>query len=153
PVGIGGKGNPGVAGYVKQTPGAIGYVEVAYAKQNKIPFAMLKNKSGNFIDATLKAVSMAADTDIPKDTIVSLVNTDAKDGYPIVTFTWIIVYKEQNYGGRPKTRAKQLKDLLWWMTHNGQRFNEELEYGRLPEKTVKIVEDIINSITYNGEKL
>ncbi len=150
PVGIGGKGNPGVAGYVKQTQGAIGYVEIAYAKQNKIQFAILQNKSGNFIEATLEAVSKAADVNIPKDTVVSLVNTDAKDGYPIVTFTWLIVYKEQSYGGRPLDRAKRLKDLLWWMTHEGQKFNEELEYGRLPEKTVKIVEDLINSMTYKG---
>ncbi len=153
PVGIGGKGNPGVAGYVKQTQGAIGYVEVAYAKQNKMPFAMLQNKSGNFVDATLDSVSKAADVDIPKDTVVSLVNTEAKEGYPIVTFTWIMVYKEQAYGGRPLERAKKLKDLLWWMTHDGQRFAEELEYGKLPAKTVKIVEDLINSMTYNGQPI
>lgn len=153
PVGIGGKGNPGVAGYVKQTQGAIGYVEVAYAKQNKIPFAILQNKSGNFVDATLEAVSKAADVDIPKDTVVSLVNTEAKDGYPIVTFTWVIVYKEQSYGGRPLERARDLKNLLWWMTHDGQRFTEELEYGKLPAKTVKIVEDIINSMTYKGQPI
>ncbi len=153
PVGIGGKGNPGVAGYVKQTQGAIGYVEVAYAKQNKIPFAILQNKSGNFVDATLDAVSKAADIDIPKDTVVSLVNTEAKEGYPIVTFTWIIVYKEQSYGGRPFERARDLKNLLWWMTHDGQRFAEELEYGKLPPKTVKIVEDLINSMTYKGQPI
>lgn len=153
PVGIGGKGNPGVAGYVKQTPGAIGYVEVAYAKQNKMPYAFLQNKSGNFVDATLEAVSKAADVDIPEDTVVSLVNTSAKDGYPIVTFTWLIFYKEQSYGGRPKDRAKKLKELLWWMVHDGQKYNEDLLYGKLPEKTVKITEKLIESMTYQGKKL
>jgi len=153
PVGIGGKGNPGVAGYVKQTPGAIGYVEVAYAKQNKMPYASLKNKSGNFVLPTLESISKAADVPIPAHTKVSLVNTDNKDGYPIVAFTWIIAYKEQGYGGRPKDRAKALKDLLYWMVTEGQKYNEDLDYGKLPEKAQKAAVDLINSMIYNGKPI
>lgn len=153
PVGIGGKGNPGVAGYVKQTPGAIGYVEVAYAKQNKMPYASLKNKSGNFVLPTLESISKAADVPIPAHTKVSLVNTDNKVGYPIVAFTWIIAYKEQGYGGRPKDRTKALKDLLYWMVTEGQKYNEDLDYGKLPEKAQKAAIDLINSMTYNGKPI
>lgn len=153
PNGLGGKGNAGVAGYIKQMPGAIGYVEVAYAKQNKMSYGMLQNKSGAFIEATLASVSAAANVNLPADTKVSLVNTDAKDGYPISTFTWLIVYKEQSYGGRQKDRCEETVKLLWWTTHEGQKFNEALDYGALPTKVVKIVENSINSITYNGVKV
>jgi len=151
PVGIGGKGNPGVAGYVKQTPGAIGYVELAYAKENKMPVVMIKNKSGKFILPTLESISKAADVKIPTHTKVSLVNTDNEEGYPIVSFTWIIFYKEQSYGGRPINRAKLLKDFLLWIVNDGQKYNEELDYGKLPKNVVKLAENLIKSITYGGK--
>ncbi len=153
PAGIGGKGNPGVTAYIKQLPGAIGYVEEAYASQNKMPMGKIRNKSGNFIEANLKSVMNAANIEIPAHTQVSIVDTPAKDGYPICTFTWIILYKEQSYGGRPLNRAKEVVKLIRWMVHDGQQYNETLEYGKLPEKVVKLADDLLDSVVYAGKKV
>lgn len=153
PTGIGGKGNPGVAGLVKQTPGSIGYIELIYALGNKIPFAKVQNKSGNFIEPSLLSTSASANIKLPDDMRISVTNTDAKDGYPISGFTWILVYKEQNYGKRTYEKAKALVELLWWMTHEGQKYTEELHYAPLSKEAVKKAEKIIRSITYNGKKL
>ena len=101
PSGIGAKGNEGVAGMVQKLMGSIGYVEVAYTIQNKMPQASLKNKAGNWVQPTMESASLAAKVDIPNDTRVSLTNTDAEKGYPISGFTWILVYKEQKYGSSP----------------------------------------------------
>ena len=153
PVGMGGKGNAGVAGLIRQIPGCIGYIELAYAEQNHIPVAALKNKAGKFVKPTLRAISAAANVDIPDDTRCSITNTDAPDGYPIAAMTWIIVYQEQAYQGRPYAKAKALADLLWWCIHDAQKFNESLLYGRLPEKVVVKAERIIKSMTYQGKTL
>ena len=96
PAGLGGKGSEGVAGLVKQTPGAIGYVELAYAVQNKMPFASIQNKGGKFIAPTIAATTLASNVAIPADTKVSVTNTDNPEGYPIASFTWALIYKEQN---------------------------------------------------------
>ncbi|HPO51088.1 MAG TPA: phosphate ABC transporter substrate-binding protein PstS, partial [Spirochaetota bacterium] len=95
PVGISGKGNPGVAGLISQVSGSIGYIELIYAVQNKMSYADIKNKSGNYITPSLESTSKAAAIDIPDDTRVSITDTDASDGYPISSLTWIILYKEQ----------------------------------------------------------
>lgn len=153
PTGVGGKGNPGVAQYVKQVPGSIGYVELAYAKQNKMPAALIQNKSGNFIEPNLQSTSAAADVKIPADTKVSLVNTDAKDGYPIVTMTWILLYKEQSYGGKPLKRVQAMVEAMWYMIHDGQKLNEGKDYGVLPKGVVVLAEDILNSVVYDGKKV
>lgn len=153
PVGLGGKGNPGVAGLIKQIKGSIGYVELAYAEKNHLPYASIKNKHGRFIKPSLKSISLAADVILPPDTKVSLTNTDALEGYPITSFTWIIFYKEQHYGNRSYERAKELIKLFWWMIHQGQQYNESLLYGKLPEKAVKTAERIIKSATYNGKPI
>ena len=151
PVGLGGKGNPGVAGLVRQVPGAIGYVELIYAEQNNMPVGLLKNRSGNFIKPTLKSVSLAANVPLPSDTRISITDTGAEYGYPISSFTWIIFYKEQAYNGRSRKRAETLAKLFWWMTHEGQKYNERLLYARLPEAAVRKAEAIIKAMTYNGE--
>ncbi len=150
PVGLGGKGNPGVAGIIKQTPGAIGYIELAYAIQNKIPTAAIQNKSGNFIKPSIESVSLAADTELPDDMRVSLTNTDAKRGYPISGFTWIIVYKNLKDGNLTKEKAEQLVKLLWWMTHTAQKLAKPLDYAPLSEKARQKTEKIIKSINYEG---
>jgi phosphate transport system substrate-binding protein len=150
PTGLGGKGNPGVAGLVKQTPGSIGYVELIYALQNKMPHGMVKNKNGNFITATLPATSKAADTILPDDMKVSLTDTDAPGGYPISGFTWILVYKEQGYRDRTEEKAKELAQLLWWMTHEGQKYTEPLEYAPLSKKAIEKAEKLIKSISYKS---
>src|SRR4030043_2358918 len=97
PAGLGGKGNPGVAGLGQQTPGSIGYVELIYALQNKMSYGMVKNKNGNFWTAKLASTSKTTDTNLPDDMKVSLTETDAPEGYPISGFTWILVYKDQGY--------------------------------------------------------
>ncbi|MGZ6237341.1 MAG: phosphate ABC transporter substrate-binding protein PstS [Syntrophales bacterium] len=153
PAGLGGKGNPGVAGLVKQTPGSIGYVELIYAIQNKMPYGMVKNKKGNFVTATLASTSKAADTNLPDDMKVSLTDTDAPEGYPISGFTWILVYKDQGYRDRPEEKAKELVKLLWWITHEGQKYTEPLEYAPLSKKAVEKTEKLIKSVTYKGNAI
>lgn len=153
PAGLGGKGNDGVAGLVKQTPGSIGYVELIYAVQNNLPYGIVKNKSGNFVEATLESVSKAANVDLPDNLKVSITDTDAPDGYPICTFTWLIAYKEQNYNNRSLAQAKAIYNLFWWATHEGQDYNENLQYGKLPQKAVEKAEILINSMTWNNEPI
>lgn len=150
---IGQKGNPGVAGYVKQTLGSIGYVELLYALQNKMAFGNIKNKSGKFIEPTIKSVSAAASVNMPDDTNISLTDTDAKEGYPISGFTWLIFYKEQNYSNRTKEKAETLANLLMWMVKDGQKFVEPLQYAPLPAEAVGKSVKIIKSLTYDGLKI
>ncbi len=154
PIGLGAKGNEGVTGLVKQIPGSIGYVELTYAKQNKLPTALVKNKKGNFVKPTLPSITAAAGKiKIPDDTRVSITDTDADDGYPISSFTWILVYKEQKYKNRSLERAKQLVKLLWWIIHDGQNYTEPLDYAKLSTEAVKKAEAIIKSITYDGKPI
>jgi phosphate transport system substrate-binding protein len=150
PTGLGGKGNPGVAGLVQQTPGSVGYVELIYALQNKMPYGVVKNKKGNFVTATIPSTSKAADTNLPDDMKVSLTDTDALEGYPISGFTWILVYKDQNYRGMTEEKAKEVVKLLWWMTHEGQKYAEPLDYAPLSKKAVEKAERLIKAITYNS---
>ncbi len=153
PTGLGAKGNPGVAGLVKQLPGAIGYVELIYALNNNMPYAMVQNKSGNFIEPSIKSVTLAADIKLPDDMRISLTNTDAQYGYPIAGFTWILVYKDLADGGLDRKKAEELVKLLWWMTHEGQKYAEPLHYAPLSPKARKKAEAIIKSITYKGKRL
>jgi len=150
---IGQKGNPGVAGYVKQTPGAIGYVELLYAIQNKMPYGSVRNKAGKFIEPTLKSVSAAANVKIPDDTNVSLTDTEAATGYPISGFTWLIFYKEQKYGGKAKDRAEALAKLLVWIVGDGQRYVEPLQYAPLSKEAAAKANKIVRSMTYDGVPL
>jgi phosphate transport system substrate-binding protein len=154
PVGIGGKGNPGVAGLVKQLPGAFGYVELIYALQNNISYALIKNKAGNWMKASLETTSTAANVPVPRDvTTLSLTNTDAPQGYPISTFTWLILYKEQDYGNHTRAKCEALLKMIWWMTHDGQKYAEPLAYATLPAPVVKKAERILRSITWDGQPL
>lgn len=150
----GAKGNDGVAGVVKSTPGAIGYVELAYAKQNKLAFGAVKNRAGKFIVADNGPASKAADgIVIPADTRVSIVNSANASAYPIASFTYVIFYKEQKYGTRTKDEAKALKNLLTWMISDGQKYHESLDYAKLSPSVVKKASKIINGMTYGGKKL
>ena len=153
PAGLGGKGNEGVAGTVKQTPGAIGYIELAYAKQNNISFASIQNKSGKFIDPSVESTTAAANIELPADGKVSLTNTDAKNGYPIAGFTWLLVYREQNYNNRSQSASADMMKLIWWMTHDGQKFCADLNYAPLPKSAVKVAEKIIKSVTFGNKPL
>ena len=151
PAGLGGKGSEGVAGLVKNTPGAIGYVELAYAKQNNMPFANIQNKSGKFITPEIEATTLASNVTIPADTKVSITDTDNPKGYPIASFTWALIYKEQNYGGRSKARATELLKLLWWNIHQGQADCAALNYAPLSKAAVKAAEVVLKSATYDGK--
>ena len=150
PAGLGGKGNPGVAGLVQQTPGSFGYVELIYALQNKMPYGMIKNKKGNLVKPTIASTSLAANNALPDDMKVDLTDTDAPEGYPISGFTWILVYREQNYANKPEEKAKGLVNLLWWMTHEGQTYAEPLHYAPLSKAAVGKADKLIKSITYKG---
>ncbi len=153
PVGLGGKGNEGVSGLVKQTPGSIAYVELIYAVSNNMPIATLKNKSGNFIMPTIETVSNAANIDIPDDTRISITNTDAPNGYPISSFTWLLLYEDLNILNINEKQAKALIDLIWWMTHDGQQLLKPLHYATLPEKAVQKVEAQLKKIKFNGKQI
>ena len=147
PVGLGAKGNEGVSGLIKQVPGAIGYVELAYTIQNRMPGALIENRSGNFIRPGLESASLAAGIRLPKDTRVSLTDTDAGEGYPIAGFTWIILYREQDYGSMTSGKAEALGKLIWWMTHDGQRYTRPLNYAPLPPQALEGAEAVLRSVT------
>jgi phosphate transport system substrate-binding protein len=151
PIGVGGKGNEGVAGLVKQLPGAVGYVELIYVLQNKMPFATIKNKSGNWIVPSLASTSEAGMMPVPADVSkMVLTDTDAPNGYSISSFTWILVYKEQNYDNRPKDKVDAMMKMLWWMVHDGQQYAEPLAYAKLPKGVVEKAEAVMKSVTYGG---
>lgn len=152
PVGLGGKGNEGVTGQVKQTPNTIGYIELAYAVQNKLPVALVKNKSGKFIEPSFDSVTAAAAESIattPDDLRVSITDASGANAYPISTYTYIIVYKEQ----KDAAKGKALVDFLWWGIHDGEKFARDLQYAPLPPEIVTRAEARINSITSGGKPL
>jgi phosphate transport system substrate-binding protein len=153
PAGLGGKGSEGVAGLVKQTPGAIGYVELIYALQNKLDFAKIQNKKGKFIMPSIASVTAAGNVKMPDDAKIFITDTDAPDGYPIAGFTWVMIYKEQNYNSRSMDRAKILLKLLWWNIHEGQQFAEPLNYSPLSKEALKVAEKILKTATYNGKSI
>jgi phosphate transport system substrate-binding protein len=152
PVGLGGKGNEGVTGQVKQTPNTIGYVELAYAVQNKLPVALIKNASGNFVEPSLEAVTAAAAESLPAtppDLRVSITNAGGAGAYPISSYTYILAYKDQ----KDAAKGKALVDFLWWGIHEGEGFANGLLYAPLPAEIVKRAEAQINSITSGGRPL
>lgn len=153
PLGLGGKGNEGVAGLIKQTPGGIGYIELAYAVQNKMAYAKMQNKAGNFITPSIASTSAAGNIQMPADSKVSLTNTDAADGYPISGFTWALIYKEQNYSKRSSGRAQNLLKLFMWNIHDGQQYCKDLNYAPLSPAAVAIAEAILKSATYDGKPI
>ena len=145
PVGLGGKGNEGVAGQVKTTQYTIGYVELAYAFENKLPFATLKNKSGNFVEPSIKSTSAAAAgaaKSMPADYRISLVNQPGKDAYPIVGFTWLLVYQDQ----KDKAKGKKLVEFLNWELKHGQKMADKILYAPLPANVARMVEKTIRTI-------
>lgn len=153
PVGLGAKGNTGVTGLIKHLPGTVGYTELGYALLNRMPAALLMNKHGRFITPSTASVTRAAAVPLPSDTRLTITNADAPDGYPLGGFTWVLVYREQAYKKRPMEKATELVKLLWWMTHEAQRYTEPLHYGQLPEQAREKAEKIIKSIIYDGEPI
>jgi len=145
---IGGQGNEGVASQVKQIPGAIGYVELAYAKQNKISFAQMRNKGGKFLDPTIEGAAAAADiADLPDNMEVVITDSANPDAYPITGFTWLLIYDNQTDAAKGDAVAR----LAWWMTHDGQQYATPLDYAPLKGAAVKKDEALIKKIKVNGQ--
>ena len=148
PAGLGGKGNEGVTGLVKQTPGSIGYVELAYANQNKLPTALLQNKDGNFVAPSIAATSAAAaGVTIPADYKVSVTNASGKDAWPIASFTYLLVHKD----AKDKAKGEAIVKFLWWAVHDGQATAAPLEYAPLPAPVVKMLEGTIKGLQVQGK--
>ena len=144
PKGLGGKGNEGVAGSVRQLKGAIGYVELIYAVQNNIAFGSVKNSSGNFLKASLEGVTAAAASapKMPADFRVSITNAPGKDAYPISSFTWLLIPAES----KDPAKGKILSDFLNWMVTDGQKMTSALSYAPLPDNVVQKVKEAIKEV-------
>jgi phosphate transport system substrate-binding protein len=145
PTGLGGKGNEGVAGQIKQTPGALGYVELIYAVQNKMPYADVKNASGEFVKASLESITAAmATAQIPDDFRFSMTNAPGKDAYPIAGATWLLVYEQQ----KDAMKGKKLVEFLKWATKDGEKMARDLQYAPLPENVQERVLKRVDEIKY-----
>ena len=151
PSGQAAKGNPGVAGVIKQTKNSIGYVGSEYAFAQKIPYAKIKNQRGEIVEPNAASISAAASGVIPADTRCSITNADAKGAYPISTFTWMIIYKEQNYSDRSKEQALATLDLLKYiLSDEAQNITSEVHYAPLPAKAKELSMTNLKSVTYDG---
>jgi len=144
PVGLGGKGNEGVAGQIKQTPNSMGYIELIYAVQNKIAYGKVKNVAGAFVEANLASVTAAAAsvTDMPADFRVSITNAPGADAYPVSSFTWLLIPEKIADG----TKKQAIKDFLGWMLTDGQKMTEELSYAQLPAPVIAAEQKAIAKI-------
>lgn len=144
PVGLGGKGNEGVAGMIRQMQGSIGYIELIYAVQNKIPYGAVKNSSGAFVKASLDSVTAAAASvkTMPADFRVSITNAPGKDAYPISSFTWLLIPAQS----KDAAKGKILADFLSWMVGPGQQMTAELTYAPLPANVAEKVKAEIKQV-------
>ena len=151
PSGQAAKGNPGVAGVIKQTKNSIGYVGSEYAFAQKIPYACIQNARGEFVLPSSATISAAASGEIPADTRCSITNADAAGAYPISTFTWMIIYKEQNYSDRSKEQAVATLDLLQYiLSDEAQNITSEVHYAPLPAKAKELSKTNLKTVTYDG---
>lgn len=154
PVGMGAKGNPGVAGTIKQTNGAIGYIGSEFAFAQKIPVAKIENSAGKFILPNLESISASAQGEIPSSTKVMLTNSSDTNAYPISGFTWIILYKEQNYDKRSKTQAEEtVKFLSWIIEKDAQAIAQQVNYAPLPDKAISKAKEILKNIVFDGKPI
>jgi phosphate transport system substrate-binding protein len=150
PVGLGAKGNEGVAGQIKTTPGTVGYVELAYATQNNLAFATVKNKAGQLVKPDLPGVSAAAAgalASMPPDYRVSITNAEGDEAYPISSFTYILIYQEQ----QDAQKGVALVNFLSWAIHDGQRVGPDLHYAPLPGELVTKVDATLKTVTTGGK--
>jgi phosphate transport system substrate-binding protein len=144
PVGMGGKGNEGVAGFIRQLSGSIGYVELIYAMQNNIPYGSVRNSAGVFLKASLEGVTAAAASapKMPADFRVSITNAPGKDAYPISSFTWLLIPAPS----KDAAKGKILADFLNWMVTDGQKMTSALAYAPLPENVAAKVKEAIKQV-------
>jgi phosphate transport system substrate-binding protein len=139
-----------VTGQVKQTPNSVGYVELIYAEQNKLPAASIKNAAGQWVKPSLDSIMAAAAAgQMPDDLRVSITDAPGAGAYPISSFTYLLVYKEQ----ADQAKGKALVDFLWWATHDGEQMAKDMSYAPLPAEVVKKAEEKIKAITYQGKPL
>jgi phosphate transport system substrate-binding protein len=154
PIGLGAKGNPGVAGTIKQTNGAVGYIGSEFAFAQKIPVALVENSAGKYVTPSLASISAAAKGEIPTNTKVMLTCSSDPDAYPISGFTWLILYKEQAYNKRSKAQAEEtVKFLSWIIEKDAQALAQQVNYAPLPEKTVAQARELLASIVFDGQSL
>ena len=154
PVGLGGQGNPGVTSTITSTPGAIGYIELAYAIQNKVPFGNVKNKSGNWITPSLDSVAAAAKFDtIPEDLTFQAWDTSVADGYPITTATWLLVYQQQDKVSHDQKLSEAVVHFLVWALDKGGDDAKALDYAVLPDTLKAAALAKIATITWNGQPI
>jgi phosphate transport system substrate-binding protein len=145
PSGIGGKGNEGVSGQVKQVPGSIGYIELAFAKQNNLTYADVKNSSGNYVVPSIESVTEAlATADIPEDFRFSMVNPPGAGAYPISGTTWLLLYAEQ----KDHAKGEKLVQFLKWAYSDGEKLAPGLDYAPLPDALIKRALERVQSIKY-----
>jgi phosphate transport system substrate-binding protein len=144
PVGLGGKGNEGVAGMIRQMQGGIGYIELIYAVQNKIDYGLVRNAAGTFIKASLESVTAAAASakSVPADFRVSITNAPGKDAYPISSFTWLLIPEKS----KDAAKGKILANFLTWMVDDGQKMTADLTYAPLPENVAQKVKGAIKMV-------
>jgi phosphate transport system substrate-binding protein len=144
PVGLGGKGNEGVAGMIRQMQGGIGYIELIYAVQNKIDYGLVRNAAGTFIKASLESVTAAAASakSMPADFRVSITNAPGKDAYPISSFTWLLIPEKS----KDAAKGKILANFLTWMVDDGQKMTADLTYAPLPENVAQKVKGAIKMV-------
>lgn len=151
PSGQAAKGNPGVAGVISQTKNAIGYVGSEYAFAQKIPYASIENAQGEFIRPTAATISAAASGEIPEDTRTSITNSEASGAYPISTFTWLLIYKEQNYSDRSHEQAQATLDLVEYiLSDEAQAITTEVHYAPLPDKAKELSMKNLKKVTFDG---
>jgi phosphate transport system substrate-binding protein len=150
PTGLGAKGNEGVSGQIKSTPGCIGYVELAYAMETGLPVAQIRNQAGTFVDPSLDSITAAAASfadKVPADMRTFLVNSNGPNAYPLAGFSYILIYKNQT----DPIKGKALAEFLWWGTHDGQNYGPPLHYAKLPPEIVTRVEQALKSVKANDK--
>ena len=151
PAGIAAKGNPGVAGIVQQTEGSLGYIGSEYALTLRLPTAKLKNRAGNYVDATLETISAAANVELPNDMRATITDSDGPNAYPLSLFTWILVYKDQKYDNRTIEEGEELIKLLQYViSPEGQKVAAQINYAPLSEQALEKNRNLINEINYGG---
>ncbi|MEI9941095.1 MAG: phosphate ABC transporter substrate-binding protein PstS [Pseudomonadota bacterium] len=150
PTGLGAKGNEGVTGQVKTTPYTIGYIERAYASQNKLPMAELKNKAGKFVAPSIEAMSAAADSvAVPDELFISLSNADGEAAYPITSYSYLLLYED----AKDPVKGEALAKYVWWGLHDGQKFSQDLDYAPIPAKVLVKVEARLKELRSGDKKL
>ena len=150
PIGFGAKGNEGVTGQLKSTPFSIGYIELAYAVQNKLPAARMQNRAGKFVAPSAHAATAAAESvEMPESLHVSLADATGENAYPIASYTYLLVPEEL----KERDKGLWLARFLWWAVHEGQKFSNELDYARLPDNVVARIEDKLKALRSGGMQL